>query len=182
MPTIPALTASGSRELKRPRPIPRRVRDVITLMVYGRLDDEDCKPLDFIEAAKIAGLKPDQMRRWLDRAPVRALLRSERQAFRAAICAGNEQALQRVRDKSLNGMATVAAVRALEQIDETEPRNRGADVSPHLTIQIIQPPVAPAPPVTIEHAEPEPPRDSDGYRIDPATGERIFDPYRNGGL
>jgi hypothetical protein len=38
MPNLP-VTAS-SRELQRPRPIPRRVRDVITLMVYGRIDDE----------------------------------------------------------------------------------------------------------------------------------------------
>jgi hypothetical protein len=108
MPNLP-VTAS-SRELQRPRPIPRRVRDVITLMVYGRIDDESCAPVDFVEASKLAGIKPDVMRRWLDRAEVRALLLKERKAFRAAICAGNEQALQRVRDKSLNGMATVAAM------------------------------------------------------------------------
>ena len=104
----PPVTAS-SRELQRPRPIPRRVRDVITLMVYGRIDDESCAPVDFVEASKLAGIKPDVMRRWLDRAEVRALLLKEWKAFRAAICAGNEQALQRVRDKSPNGMATVAA-------------------------------------------------------------------------
>jgi hypothetical protein len=108
MPNLP-VTAS-SRELQRPRPIPRRVRDVITLMVYGRIDDESCAPVDFVEASNLAGIKPDVMRRWLDRAEVRALLLKERKAFRAAICAGNEQALQRVRDKSLNGMATVAAM------------------------------------------------------------------------
>jgi hypothetical protein len=85
------------------------VRDVITLMVYGRIDDESCAPVDFVEASKLAGIKPDVMRRWLDRAEVRALLLKEWKAFRAAICAGNEQALQRVRDKSPNGMATVAA-------------------------------------------------------------------------
>lgn len=47
MPNLP-VTAS-SRELQRPRPIPRRVRDVITLMVYGRIDDESCAPVDFVE-------------------------------------------------------------------------------------------------------------------------------------
>ena len=53
MATNPPLTASGSRDLKRPRPIPRTVRDAIVLMVYGKLDDADCKPLDFVEAAKL---------------------------------------------------------------------------------------------------------------------------------
>src|SRR5689334_15710687 len=108
MPINPPLRASGSRELKRPRPIPKAVRDAITLMVYGKIDDPDCAPVDFITAAKLSGIKPDVMRRWLDRAEVRALLRSERRAFREAICAGNEAALQRVRDKSANGMVTVA--------------------------------------------------------------------------
>jgi hypothetical protein len=64
----------------------------------------------FVEASKLAGIKPDVMRIWLNRAEVRTLLLKERKAFRAAICAGNEQALQRVRDKSPNGMATVAAM------------------------------------------------------------------------
>ena len=57
MPNLP-VTAS-SRELQRPRPIPRRVRDVITLMVYGRIDDEkfprpllvSCTQLDTKSAA-----------------------------------------------------------------------------------------------------------------------------------
>jgi hypothetical protein len=151
MPTIPPLTASGSRELKRPRPIPKVVRDAVNLMVFGRLDDFDCKPLNFIEAAKLAGIKPDVMRRWLDRADVRALLRSERRAFREAICAGNEAALQRVRDKSANGMVTVAAVRALEQIDDAEPYRRSAHENPHVTIRILNVQPSPAPePVTID--------------------------------
>jgi hypothetical protein len=97
------------------------------------------------------------MRRWLDRAPVRALLLKERKAFRAAICAGNEQALQRVRDKSANGMATVAAVRALEQTDDEDPHRRSAqDSTPFMTIRIVAAPPAAAPsPVTIDH-EPAP--------------------------
>jgi hypothetical protein len=124
MPTNPPLTASGRREPARPRSLRRNVREAIGYMVFGRLDDPDCAPLNFIEAAKLAGIKPDVMRRWLDRAPVRALLRSERRAFREAIRAGNEAALQRVRDESANGMCVVAAVRGLEQISE-DPHGRG---------------------------------------------------------
>jgi hypothetical protein len=137
MPINPPLRASGPRELKRPRPIPRTVRDAIVLMVYGKLDDPDCKPLDFIEAAKLAGIKPDVMRRYLDRAEVRILLRNERRAFRDAICAGNEGALRRVRDKSANGMATVAAVRALEQIDEVDATRPAVIHQPGITIRLV---------------------------------------------
>ena len=118
MPDNPPLTASGPRDpQKRPRPIPGPVREAIKLMVRGRPEDPDGKPLDFIEAAKIADVKPDVMRRYLDRENVRTFLRSERSAFREAICAGNEASLRRVRDSSANGMVTVAAVRTLEQFD-----------------------------------------------------------------
>jgi hypothetical protein len=109
--------SSASRELMRPRPIPAKVREAISLMVYGRLDDPDCRAITFIEAAHETGIKPDVMRRYLDRPEVRTLLLRERRAFRAAICSGNEAALQKVRDTAANGMAVVSAVRALEELD-----------------------------------------------------------------
>src|ERR1700761_7290334 len=37
-----------------------------------------------------------------------------------AICAGNEGALKRVRDQAGNGMAVIASVRALEQLDSPQ--------------------------------------------------------------
>jgi hypothetical protein len=86
-------------------------------MVYGHPDDPDCRAFTFIEAAHETGIKPDVMRRYLDRPEVRTHLLSERRAFRAAICGGNEGALLRVRDTAQNGMAVVAAVRALEELE-----------------------------------------------------------------
>jgi hypothetical protein len=121
MPDNPPLAAAGSREPeKRPRPIPKAVRQAVILMVYGRHDDPEYKPLDFIEAAKLAGIKPDVMRRYLDRPSVRSLLRAERRTFRETICAGNEGALKRIRDNAGNGMAVIASVRALEQLDNPQ--------------------------------------------------------------
>ncbi len=146
MPANPPLMASGSRELKRPRPIRKVVRDAIMLMVYGKMDDPDCKPLDFVEAAKIAEIKPDVMRRYLDRAEVRALLRSERRVFRDAICAGNEGALKRVRDTSANGMCVVAAVRGLEQIEAEATARPTGTITPGIVIRIIQQPAQPLSP------------------------------------
>ncbi|MGD0563489.1 MAG: hypothetical protein ABSA66_10385 [Roseiarcus sp.] len=145
------LTAAGSRELKRPRPISPKVREAVRLMVYGQLDDPDCKPLSFIEAAKIAGVAPDVMRRYLDRPDVRALLLRERRAFRAALCAGNEGALARVRDKSENGMAIVASVRALEQLEgESTERGGPGSTTPGITIMVLGNARQEAPPMTIE--------------------------------
>jgi hypothetical protein len=141
-------------------------------MVCGKLDDPDCAPLSFIEAANLAGVKPDVMRRYLDRADVRALLRAERRVFRDAICAGNEGALRRVRDTSPNGMATVAAVRALEQIDDADPPNR-SQATPGVTI-IIHP---------ASESEPMPPtidiRPTLGIEDGPEDGPRGYDGLRD---
>jgi hypothetical protein len=151
-------------------------------MIYGKPGDDDAVPLDFVQASKAAGIRPNILRKWLHKPAVVALIRAERRAFREAICAGNEAALQRVRDKSLNGMATVAAVRGLEQIEEIDPYRRAVQESPHVTIRIVnvQPSSASAPVTTIEHAKPEPPDpyrpqieyDEQGHRVP------VFDPYR----
>jgi hypothetical protein len=81
------------------------------------------------------GIKPDVMRRYLDRPDVRALLLAERRAFRAAICGGNEGALLRVRETAQNGMAVVAAVRALEELEA--PRDeRGVNVTVNTAVGV----------------------------------------------
>ena len=94
-PIIPPLTSSASRDLKRPRPIPKKVGAAIVMMVRGLPDDEDQRPLSFIAAAKAAGIGPDTMRRYLDRPEVIVMLRRERRAYREALCGGNEGARRR---------------------------------------------------------------------------------------
>src|SRR5258706_15530499 len=118
MPTIHPIAASGSREAKKPAPVPKKVKTAIEIMVRGRPDDEDAKPVDFVEAAKLAGVEAWVVRQWIDRAEGRKFLAAERRAFREAVCAGNELALKRVRDTSENGMAVIGSVRALEDISE----------------------------------------------------------------
>jgi hypothetical protein len=133
MPILPPLMSSAGREMKRPRPIPPKLREAIGLMVYGHRDDPDCRAFTFIEAAHETGIKPDVMRRYLDRPEVRTLLLSERRAFRAAICGGNEGALLRVRDTAQNGMAVVAAVRALEELEN---HKQGAGVTVNVGVGV----------------------------------------------
>ena len=81
-------------------------------MIYGRADDAEAAPLDFVESAKLAGIRPNILRKWLHKPAVVAFIRRERAAFRTAICAANEYALRKVRDESKNGMSVVAATRA----------------------------------------------------------------------
>ena len=114
-------------------------------MVYGRLDDPDCTPLDFITAARECGIRPDHMRRYLDRPQVRALLMAERRAFRLVICASNEATLLDVRNNSANGMARLAAVRQLEQLEDTDAGARPSS-SAGITIKFIN---APAPAIDV---------------------------------
>jgi hypothetical protein len=139
------------------------VRDAIKIMVRGRPDDEAAKPVDFVEAAKLADVNAWVVRQWLDRVEGRAFLKAERRAFRDAVCAGNELALKRVRDTSENGMAIIGSVRALEQIDEDEARQqRGPVQSPGLIVSIVNVMPSPGPilnltpaPSAIDH-QPEP--------------------------
>ena len=127
MPVIHPLAASGSRDLETPKAVPKAVRDALVLMVRGRPDDPDGRPLDFIAAGKVCGIKPDVMRRWLDRPEVIKLLRAERRVYREAVCSGNEGALARVRDTSENGMCVVHAVRTLENSSRRGGGTPGAD-------------------------------------------------------
>jgi len=148
------IAASGPRTPDKPKRIPKPIRDALLLMVYGKPDDPDQAPLGFIDAAKEQGVKPDVMRRWLDRPEVRRFLTSERRAFRAAICAGNEAALQRVRDTSENGMAVIGSVRTLEQLEHAaSERTVVAQPAPGIVLVIAAPSrVAPLAADTIEAA------------------------------
>jgi hypothetical protein len=140
------LVASGTHDVKRAQPIPAKVKAAIALMVCGREDDEECKPVDRVEAAKLVGIEPYVLRRQLDKPHVRAYLIVQRRSFRDAVCASNELALKRVRDRSSNGMVTVAAVRALEQLDvENTPRSGADNNRPGVTIRLVNLAPQPAP-------------------------------------
>jgi hypothetical protein len=93
--------------------------------------------MSFIESARLCGVKPDIMRRWLDRSEVRRFLLAERRAYRDAICAGNELALARVRDKSENGMAVIQSVRTLEHLNDADlPSGLSAAKTPGFVVWI----------------------------------------------
>jgi hypothetical protein len=131
------LRSSAPREPnRRPRPIPAKIKAVVHNLVWGRDDGPDALPMNLIDACAAAGVTPFVARRFLDRPSVIAYLRAERRKFREVLCAGNESALQRVRDSSANSMAVVASVRALDGL-QTEDAGRTDGVSPGITLRII---------------------------------------------
>ena len=205
MPATPAIAAAGPRDpVKRPRPIPKAVRAAILLMVYGKPDDPDCGPVDFVAAAKLVDLKPFVLRRYFDRGAVRALLLSERRAFRAMICSGNEAALKDIRDKSANFTARIGAIRTLEELADSDASHSRNSPTPGVTINILPAPPSrelvdvgsfrPVPPVVVDaqrapvtiDAQPvEPRHDAAGHRVDAQgypldeRGNRVFTPKRD---
>jgi hypothetical protein len=72
------------------------------------------------EAAELAGLKDHSLRAALKKPHVIGFYRRELEVLRESERARNIHALTRVRDSDDNKMATVAAVKALEQISESE--------------------------------------------------------------
>jgi hypothetical protein len=113
----PILTA-GSREPRRPTRIPLAVKLACQFLVEGAPgDDGQPRSLGFAEAAKLAGVRPDAMRRWLHDPAVSALIKAKRAAFRQSICASNELALVSIRNGSGNDMAKVRAAIALEEMN-----------------------------------------------------------------
>ena len=142
-----ASSAPRQPDRQRSRPIPTDVKLVIHLMVWGDDANPDALPLDLIAACATAGVKPYRMRRYLDRPAVIAHLRAEHRKFREVVCCGNTAALRKVRDCSPNGMAIVAATRALDGM-QGEDAARADAPSPGVTIRIVQAP-QPAPIVDV---------------------------------
>jgi hypothetical protein len=102
------------------------VKAVIHLMVWDDDANPDALPLDLIAACTAANVKAYRIRRYLDRPAVIAHLRAEHRKFREVVCCGNTAALRKVRDCSPNGMAIVAATRALDGMPHgvDHPRDR----------------------------------------------------------
>jgi hypothetical protein len=139
-----ASSAPRQPDRQKPRPIPADVKAVVHLMVWGDDANPDALPLDLIAACASAGVKPYRMRRYLDRPSVIAHLRAEHRKFREVVCCGNAAALQKVRNTSENGMAIVAAVRALDGM-QTEDGGRIDTVSPGIVLRVIHQQVVPQP-------------------------------------
>lgn len=127
-------TAVATQDLIKPvgsplkHRISARVRTAIEAMVWQGLTRD--------EAAQHAGIKDNSLYIAMRKPDVRRFYLSELDVLRTSEKARNHHALVRIRDQDENKMATVAAVKVLEQIDET-PATAGVHRSaPGVTIII----------------------------------------------
>jgi hypothetical protein len=107
-----------------------KLRQALLLMVW--------EGLPYNTAAERCNLRVHSMREALERPHVLAFIRSQKQVMRTAASGANILALTEVRDQRDNQMARVQAVKALEQLSDTDQARGGsAPAQPGLTIQII---------------------------------------------
>jgi hypothetical protein len=149
MPVSLPFAASGRDLSDKPRRIPKSVQLACLDMVH--------RGIDFIEAARANGIKPDTLRRHLHRIETIAFIRRERAAFRTALCSANEFYLAQIRANSQNEMARTRAISILEEIDgdsRARPMHSVPE-QPGICIRIInvsasEPPLAPPPAKVID--------------------------------
>jgi hypothetical protein len=118
----------------RPKPVrAARVPEAVKLAIIDMVELGD----DFVSAGRRHAVSAQMMRRWLGRAEAISFLRKERSRFRQSVCAQNEFVLAEIRnDRDGDQMARVHAVRALEQLADTEVARPSNAPSPGVTIVI----------------------------------------------
>lgn len=87
-------------------------------------------------AAEKAGMVEHSLYVAFTKPHVKAYYNAGLEVLRTSARARNIHALEEVRDQPENKMARVAAVKALEQIDDAAPASGGANLSPGLVIVI----------------------------------------------
>lgn len=108
-----------------------KVRTALDAMIWGALPRR--------EAAAKAGISEHGLYKALRKPPVRAYYLAGLDVLRTSERARNIHTLAEVRDQTSNQMARVAAVKALEQLDD-QPANAAARaISPGFIIQVITP-------------------------------------------
>lgn len=95
--------------------------------------------LTYQEAAKRINMHVRHARKAMDNPLVLNELRRRKQVFRAGISAANILRLAEIRDQQSNQMASLGAIKILEQIDEDNQSVAGRSSSPGVTIVIGAP-------------------------------------------
>lgn len=131
----PNRQAIAARTASAPGKVTGKLAAAIDFMI------EEGLPWD--KAAVKAELTVRAMRLALNRPHVVSYLKAKREVFRVHASTANIQRLVQMRDQDENKMAAVTAIKALEQIGESEQVSRGSQALPGLQIVIVQGAVVP---------------------------------------
>lgn len=125
----------GTRADPKPKQIGRKLKIALDLMVFG---DENGDPCEWDEAARKANLTARAMRMALERAHVQRYLREQKQVFRASVSAANILHARRIRNQTGNAMASLGAIKLLEQLENEPQAQSGAtrNVTPGVVVVI----------------------------------------------
>jgi len=129
------VTDEDERPLAHLEPLTDKRRKLVHALVWG---DGKRKTIQISQAPKAAGMSHEGARQALHDAKVQEAIRAESKVRRAVGLMGNLPALERVRDGSKNGLAVVAAVKALEMIGQQDSENAGQRATMGMVIVIPQ--------------------------------------------
>ena len=119
----------------KPKQIGGKVKRALDLMIFG---DDDGTPYEWNDAANKVGLSLQHMRKALERPHVIRYLREQKQVFRQSVSASNILHARRIRNQRDNQMASLGAIKLLEQMDERAPAHSGTqkNVTPGVVVVI----------------------------------------------
>lgn len=137
----PSRQAIQAKTASKPSRVTGKLADAIDLMI------EEGK--DWDKAALQAGLTVRTMRLAMQRPHVVTYLKARREVFRVNASAANIHRLVRLADQEENKAAAVSAIKAMEQIGESEDSQRTAKYLPGLQIVIVQGGAAQAPMIDV---------------------------------
>jgi hypothetical protein len=150
-----------------------RLKKALSLMIWG---DGERRYLSDNEAAVRTGMNVKSIRQALQLAHVQAYYRQQRDVLRERESAASIHRLCEIRDAADN-MPAVQSARTLLGDNLDQPRSFNTE-SPHLTIRIVNQPIARAAP-TIEHKPIEPETTDPWDATKPLAPARFRDPTRD---
>lgn len=120
-----------------PKPSNAALKERITGKVRTAIEAMVWDGLPRAQAAEKAGISEHGLYKALRKPPVKAFYLSELEVLRTSERAANIHALREVRDAKSNQMATVAAVKVLEQLTDQASERGAAGATPGVVVQIV---------------------------------------------
>lgn len=135
-PSAERVRAPATRDEPKRKEIGGKLKRALDRMVFG--DPDTGEPCEWDEAARSEGFNIRAMRKALERPHVLRYLREQKQVFRQSVSASNILHARRIRNQRDNQMASLGAIKLLEQMDERAPAHSGAqkNVTPGVVVVI----------------------------------------------
>jgi len=137
-----------SGKTRKRKPIGGRLKACLDAMIWGI---DGGPPLDYAAAAEAVGFTTRGLRKALEKPATQQYVVQQRGALRSALTARNEHRLAAIAASDRNLNASVAAIRALDQMAEADSRpDRNRQATPGICIVIVG---GPAPVASVQSVD-----------------------------